>query len=105
MVVDPTNSRRILLDGEPFLMRGVAYSPTPIGVDPGKQSLDFFSDTYQRIYDRDLPLMAAAGINTVRGPRSRPLIALRPRRTDRDTEPRPRPAGAHLRHGKPQGPH
>ena len=49
-------------------MRGVAYSPTPVGVDPAAQSLDFFSDTYQRIYDRDLPLMAAAGINTVRGP-------------------------------------
>ena len=66
MVVSPSNSRLLLLDDKPYLMRGVAYSPTPIGIDPQDQSLDFFYEDYQAIYDRDLPLMKAAGINTLR---------------------------------------
>ena len=91
-------------------MRGVAYSPTPIGRVPpclflaalflvgppplcggvrvppktpaepcpartpihhsryepsAQQSLDFFSEKYQPIYDRDLPLLVDAGVNTL----------------------------------------
>lgn len=49
------------------IMSAVAYSPTPIGVAPsGSQSLDFFSDEYAHIFERDLPRMAAIGINTIR---------------------------------------
>ena len=62
----PSN-RTLLLDGEPWLSRGVAYSPTPIGIEPsGSQSLDFFTDEYAAIFRRDLPRMAAAGINSLR---------------------------------------
>ncbi|HYM10295.1 MAG TPA: hypothetical protein VEU62_06170, partial [Bryobacterales bacterium] len=42
-------------------MRGVAYSPTPIGQTPGP--LLQFSDC---LYNRDLPLIAMAGANAVR---------------------------------------
>src|SRR5713226_545589 len=52
---------RLFLDGSPFTVRGVAYSPTPIGqISPALLS---YSGC---LYARDLPLMARAGINTVR---------------------------------------
>ena len=45
----------------------VAYSPTPIGIEPsGSQSLDFFTAAYAPLYRRDLPMMAAVGVNAVR---------------------------------------
>ena len=60
-------NRSLLLDGRPYLVRGVAYSPTPIGIDPSAtQTLDFFSDEYRAIYERDLPRMAAIGVNALR---------------------------------------
>ena len=60
-------NRTLLLDGAPFLFRGVAYSPTPIGIEPtGEQSLDFFTDEYAPIFGRDLPLMQDAGVNAIR---------------------------------------
>lgn len=52
---------RLYLDREPFSIRGVAYGPTPVGALPGT-SLDVSAC----LYGRDLPLMARAGINTVR---------------------------------------
>src|SRR5262249_667889 len=52
---------RLFLDGSPFTVRGVAYSPTPIGQTP--TALLSYSGC---LYARDLPLMARAGINTVR---------------------------------------
>ena len=62
--------RTLLLDGAPWLMRGVAYAPTPVGVAPGPtQSLDFFSGGSERnvrTFERDLPLLAAMGANALR---------------------------------------
>ena len=59
----------------PFLVRGVCYSPVPIGEDPGyaKPYGDYFTTQYARIFERDLALMAAMGANTVRPLHSRPL--------------------------------
>ena len=58
---------RILLDGKPHLVRGVAYSPTPIGTRPSaSQGLDFFHDGYSHVWQRDIPRMAAMGVNTIR---------------------------------------
>src|SRR6266849_1699918 len=51
---------RLFLDGSPFTVRGVAYSPTPIGQTP--TALLSYSGC---LYARDLPLMARAGINVV----------------------------------------
>ena len=60
-------NRTLLLGGQPFLARGVAYSPTPIGYQPSEtQSLDFFTDEFAPIFERDLSLMAAAGVNAIR---------------------------------------
>ena len=62
-----TSNRTLLLDGAPHLLRGVAYSPTPIGTAPtATRSLDFFTAEHAPIYERDLPRIAAIGANSVR---------------------------------------
>ena len=43
----------------------VAYSPTPIGVELTAEN-DWFTDEHAGIYERDLPRMAAIGINAIR---------------------------------------
>ena len=63
--------RTLLLDGEPLLVRGVTYSPTPIGKDmsSGDASLrvhDFFVEEHEAIWSADLELMRAMGMNAVR---------------------------------------
>ena len=54
-------NRQLFLDDEPFLIRGVVYSNTPIGVPwsdgPGTASC---------LYARDFPLIAGMGANTLR---------------------------------------
>src|SRR5881296_3290913 len=52
---------RLYLDGNPFPIRGVAYSPTPIGKTPGP-----LLQLSGCLYARDFPLAARAGINTIR---------------------------------------
>jgi uncharacterized protein (TIGR03437 family) len=52
---------RLYLDGSPFLIRGVAYSPTPIG-----QTAGALLDVSACLYNRDFPLVARAGANTLR---------------------------------------
>ena len=60
--------RTIYLDGKPFLMRATCFSPVPVGWDPDwfEPYGDFFTSDYAGIYERDIPLIAAAGINTLR---------------------------------------
>ena len=55
-------------DGKPWLMRALCYSPVPVGWDPDwfEPYGDFFTSEYAGIYERDIPLIAAAGINTLR---------------------------------------
>ena len=49
-------------------MRALCYSPVPVGWDPDwfEPYGDFFTSEYAGIYERDIPLIAAAGINTLR---------------------------------------
>lgn len=54
--------RQILIDGQPFEMRGVAYSPTRAGGRP--PAYDVFVDSQS--YIGDLKLMQIMGANTVR---------------------------------------
>ena len=51
-----------------FQVKGVGYSPTPIGYDPEIQKPygDYFTDDYQDLHKRDLPLLRAMGSNTIR---------------------------------------
>lgn len=53
--------RQLLVDGEPFVMNGIAYSPISIG----ENWTGAWRDRPDR-YNVDFPLMAEAGINTVR---------------------------------------
>jgi hypothetical protein len=55
--------RQLLVDGRPWLIRGAGYSPTPIGQTP---EWGPFAPYTPQTLGRDAPLMASAGINTVR---------------------------------------
>lgn len=56
------SGRQILVNGEPFLIKGVGYQPTPIGEYPW--SCDIYSNP--QIYNRDLPLLREMGCNVIR---------------------------------------
>lgn len=55
------NGRQMTVNGEPFVVNGVAYSPISIG----ENFVGSFRDRPDR-YNVDFPLMAAAGVNTIR---------------------------------------
>ena len=66
-----TRERELLLGDQPLLVRGVTYSPTPIGKDmsaseASQRVYDFFTEGSSDLWRRDLPLMREAGINSVR---------------------------------------
>jgi hypothetical protein len=54
---------QLLVNGEPFIIKGVNYSPVPIGIDPEGTSPygDYFTGEYSPIYERDLPLLREIG--------------------------------------------
>lgn len=59
--------RQILRNGEPYFAKGMCYSPQPIGASfDGEPWGDFFSDFWQPIFSRDLPLLKAMGVNSLR---------------------------------------
>jgi 1,3-beta-glucan synthase len=60
--------RTLYLDGKPWLMRSVCYSPVPIGADPDwfEPYGDYFTSNYAGIFERDIPLLADAGVNAIR---------------------------------------
>lgn len=63
-----TSGRQLMINGSPFLMKGVVYSPAPIGDDPETIAPygDYFTLDYNAVYNRDLPLLRQMGANTVR---------------------------------------
>ncbi len=61
------DGRHILVNGAPFTVKGVGYSPVPIGNDPAILGHnDYFTSNYAAIYNRDLPLLRQMGANTIR---------------------------------------
>lgn len=58
----------LYLDCELFLMRGICYSPTPRGDDPGHSEPwgDYFTDDYFEMFNRDISLFKTMGANTIR---------------------------------------
>jgi hypothetical protein len=58
----------LFVNDEPFTVKGVNYSPVPIGVDPETTSPygDYFTSNYSPIYERDLPILRQMGVNTIR---------------------------------------
>jgi hypothetical protein len=61
-------NRQIKKDGETFLVKGVNYAPLPpgSGVSEETQWGDLFHADWAHLHDRDLPLMRAAGVNSIR---------------------------------------
>lgn len=55
--------RQILVNGTPFTIKGVGYSPTPIGETPESPPYDYLDSL---IYSRDLPLLKEMHCNTIR---------------------------------------
>jgi len=62
------SGRYIELNGSPFFVKGVDYWPTPIGVKPWDPPglNDALRNGNRAIWERDLPLLRAAGINAIR---------------------------------------
>lgn len=59
--------RRLLVNGESFVVKGVGYAPTPIGQDPAfPPNGDYFTAGYHALYNRDLNLLRQMGANTIR---------------------------------------
>jgi len=61
-------NRQVYVNGQPFLMRGVGYQPTPIGENPSTSAPngDYYTPKYQAIYVRDLQNLRDMGANAVR---------------------------------------
>lgn len=59
------DGRRLLVNGEPFVVKGVNYSPTPVSKRPGPpSSYNWWND--QKSYKTDFPLIASMGANVIR---------------------------------------
>jgi len=56
-------NNQLIVNGAPFLIRGVSYQPTPVGELPVIGN-SLFQDP--QIYTRDLPILRALGCNTIR---------------------------------------
>jgi hypothetical protein len=55
--------RTLFVDGAPFTIKGVNYSPVPVGTAPESTPPygDYFTADHSHIYDRDLPLLRDMG--------------------------------------------
>jgi hypothetical protein len=62
------SGRQILVNGQPFIARGVCYQPTPLGDDPSQATPwgDYYTFSYRAIYERDLPNLRRMGANLIR---------------------------------------
>lgn len=60
--------RQILLNGDPFTVKGVNYSPLPPGTTPAEYTEwgDVFHKDFNVVHSRDLALMRAVGVNNLR---------------------------------------
>jgi len=45
---------------------GIAYEPVPIGFDDGSTFVDLYHDAWRALYKRDIPILRAMGVNTIR---------------------------------------
>lgn len=62
------NGRQILVNGLPFIVKGIGYSPIPIGVEPWSAPPygDYYTADKSFVYERDLPLLRQMAANTIR---------------------------------------
>lgn len=59
---------QITLNGEPFVIKGMDYSPVPIGVAPGDGLPygDYFTPDYANVWKPDIDKMRQAGVNVIK---------------------------------------
>jgi len=64
LIIDKTLS----VNDSPMQIKGVGYSPTPIGHDPEIRSNygDYYTSDYHKIHERDFPMLRLMGANTLR---------------------------------------
>jgi hypothetical protein len=61
------NGYQILVNGSRFVLKGVNYSPVPIGAEPRfPPHGDYFIPYYENVWKADIDLMRAAGVNSIR---------------------------------------
>ena len=61
------SGKQLLVNGTPFTVKGVVYSPVPIGEDPNASPYgDYFTAPYSALHNRDLPVLRTLGANAVR---------------------------------------
>lgn len=62
------SGRGFTINGQPFTVKGVNYSPIPIGTsfDDGDKIGDVFFDYFNPIHEVDIKLMKEMGVNTIR---------------------------------------
>ena len=61
------DNRQITLNGDPFMIKGMGYSPAPIGGDDAIVPFgDYFIDQWKSITSRDMDAMRDSNINSVR---------------------------------------
>ena len=61
------SGKQLLVNGTPFTVKGVVYSPVPIGEDPHASPYgDYFTAPYSALHNRDLPVLRTLGANAVR---------------------------------------
>ncbi|MFH0824336.1 MAG: cellulase family glycosylhydrolase [Pseudomonadota bacterium] len=62
-----TAGQQVLLNGSPFFVKGVSYSPTPVGGSCNWSPYgDWFTPPWKDVHDRDLPRIRALGANSIR---------------------------------------
>jgi beta-galactosidase/beta-glucuronidase len=63
-----SGDRQIRVNGQPFTVKGVNYAPIPPGIGPTETTQwgDMFHSGWTHLHDRDIPLMRAAGVNSIR---------------------------------------
>jgi len=62
------SGRGFLLNGQPFIVKGVNYAPTPIGTsfDDDDKIGDVFFDFFNPVHEVDFKIMKEMGVNTIR---------------------------------------
>jgi hypothetical protein len=62
-----TDGFKIFVDGKKMVIKGMNYSPVPIGTKPGDKPYgDYFVPNYRNVWKPDLDMMRAAGINAIK---------------------------------------
>ena len=54
---------KMFVNEQPFIIKGVGYSPVPIGSNKGK---DYYTTKYADLYNRDLPIIRNMNANVIR---------------------------------------